>query len=70
MAQSYDFTEEEIRRKLEELGYSHIPADKLRQLASCNLSAIPKRFVTSACILEVELILFLLKVFYFGKFIR
>lgn len=31
MAQSYDFTEEEIRRKLEELGYSHIPADKLKQ---------------------------------------
>lgn len=31
MAQSYDFTEEEIRRKLEELGYSHIQADKLKQ---------------------------------------
>ena len=31
MAQSYDFTEEEIRRKVEELGYSHIPADKLKQ---------------------------------------
>lgn len=31
MAQSFDFTEEEIRRKLEELGYSHIPRDKLKQ---------------------------------------
>lgn len=31
MSESYDFTEEEIRRKLEELGYSHIPADKLKQ---------------------------------------
>lgn len=31
MAQNFDFTEEEIRRKLEELGYSHIPRDKLKQ---------------------------------------
>lgn len=31
MAQSFDFTEEEIRRKLEELGYTHIPRDKLKQ---------------------------------------
>ena len=31
MAQSYEFTEEEIRRKLAELGYSNIPADKLKQ---------------------------------------
>lgn len=31
MAQSYEFSEEEIRRKLEELGYSNIPDDKLNE---------------------------------------
>ena len=31
MAQSYEFSEEEIRRKLEELGYSNIPDDKLKE---------------------------------------
>lgn len=31
MADSYDFTEEEIRGKLEELGYSNIPAEKLKE---------------------------------------
>lgn len=31
MSKRFDFTEEEIRRKLEELGYSHIPTDKLKQ---------------------------------------
>lgn len=30
MAESFDFTEEEIRRKLEQLGYSNIPSDKLK----------------------------------------
>ena len=30
MAESFDFTEEEIRRKLEQLGYLNIPSDKLK----------------------------------------
>ncbi|KAL9952506.1 hypothetical protein ACROYT_G039773 [Oculina patagonica] len=30
MAQGFEFTEEEIRRKLGELGYSNIPSDKLK----------------------------------------
>ena len=31
MAKRYDYTEEEIRKKLEELGYSNIPTDQLKQ---------------------------------------
>ena len=31
MAKRYDYTEEEIRNKLEELGYSNIPTDQLKQ---------------------------------------
>lgn len=30
MAKGFDFTEDEIRKKLQELGYSHIPGDKLK----------------------------------------
>ena len=38
MTNGYDFTEYEIRKKLEELGYSNIPAEKLRQFQSGRLS--------------------------------
>lgn len=31
MSQRYEFSEEEIRRKLEELGYSNIPDNKLKE---------------------------------------
>lgn len=46
MAESFDFTEEEIRRKLEQLGYSNIPSDKLKLfqrgllLLLCNARAL------------------------------
>ena len=61
MTQSFDFTEEKIRRKLEELGYSHIPADKLKQfqrgllqvLACWELSFIPQG-VHKSCEKEIN----------------
>jgi len=40
MAESFDFSEEEIRRKLEQLGYSNIPSDKLKLFQRGLLSLI------------------------------
>ena len=43
MAKRYDYTEEEIRKKLEELGYSNIPEDQLKQFQKGKESELDSR---------------------------